>query len=1083
MNFWNTLRGAKPKSPPSAEQSPSIAPIFDDAGILYPALAESDLADTARSNRLALAYLKQLEEEEFITPLVDDWLLPWDQAYRLLHDPDHAASTALLSLPAIRSIRPVLSSTGSLSDNAFKVVIQGWELDDGAVLKGALARQGAAFTLQGQAFMLPEAVWAMLIAVQELNRSQKETPGEKTNQLGWAAIRKLAKRANARMDGFLERTVVVRPDSLRLKLDRRLVGDEQVIEVEPQFADAPAGWLDAFDRLHHVPDRYIVASANGGVTHVLVAPEVKTVLDEVRAMPARRISGEKASVFLKNPFACLGPDAAKVIDPDEYDKSLEDAGIYFYHFVVNPVFQEDGAIKTVELVLTAPAENIAPVVLDFVDPVTMGAFVKEIGTKLLAALPCGFWKGYELELAGFSHRDFAGMENLQQRWVAQRASDDISAILELDQYGDRVVGIGLAEKITSPYLQRASTETWLSADLLDTLGMDGALMSKWETANRKHFEQFKQNIEAAGNSGSRTARLPGAEIEIELLTAQRIATLWGDKFENRESTSGESAQERTVLLVEGNIDEVHYGQTRGETIRLGLAANADLPLSLLPDTALREHQLKGVGWLQHLYALSPHVTSGCLLADDMGLGKTLQLLTFIAWCIENEPDGLPILIVAPVSLLDNWEREMQRFLHPNIGLDVLKLYGRSLLEARTHKDDIAPSIRAHGIRNLLRFGWRQNRRIVLTTYETMRDQEFSLARQEWSVVICDEAQKIKNPAARVTQATKAMKARFRIACTGTPVENSLTDLWCLYDWVQPGLLGSLNAFGREFRRPIEASDSGDHSALDKLRAIIEPQLLRRTKQDVAKDLPAKIEDQACKALEMSAMQSRLYRSEVKTYQERRTLQKQLGDQNAAMLGLLHTLKLVCAHPHAVRPEGVAREVSPKLDWTLRKLKAIERLGEKVIIFTELRDIQRTLRLAIVDEFGINPEIINGDTNTSSERGPGRQQLIDKFQQKPGFGVIILSTTAVGFGVNVQAANHVIHFTRPWNPAKEDQATDRAYRIGQTRDVHVYYPTVVSEGITTFEQTLDHLLSRKRALATDMLNGAGEIEISEFGLHV
>lgn len=273
------------------------------------------------------------------------------------------------------------------------------------------------------------------------------------------------------------------------------------------------------------------------------------------------------------------------------------------------------------------------------------------------------------------------------------------------------------------------------------------------------------------------------------------------------------------------------------------------------------------------------------------------------------------------------------------------------------------------------------------------------------------------------------------------------------------------------------------AALDKLRAMIEPQLLRRTKQDVAKDLPAKIEDQTCKSLQMSFMQNRLYRSEVKAYQEQRVLQEKLGEQNAAMLGLLHTLKLVCAHPHGVRPEGIAREVSPKLDWTLRKLKMIETLGEKVIIFTELRDIQRTLQLAIIDDFGFRPEVINGDTNASSERGPSRQQLIDKFQKKPGFGVIILSTTAVGFGVNVQAANHVIHFTRPWNPAKEDQATDRAYRIGQTRDVHVYYPTVVSDGITTFEQTLDHLLSRKRALATDMLNGVGEIEISEFAIDV
>jgi hypothetical protein len=138
-----------------------------------------------------------------------------------------------------------------------------------------------------------------------------------------------------------------------------------------------------------------------------------------------------------------------------------------------------------------------------------------------------------------------------------------------------------------------------------------------------------------------------------------------------------------------------------------------------------------------------------------------------------------------------------------------------------------------------------------------------------------------------------------------------------------------------------------------------------------------------------------------------------------------------------------------------------------------------LQFAVQDEFGFNPTVINGETNPNSERGPGRQHLIDRFQQKPGFGVIILSTTAVGFGVNIQKANHVIHFTRPWNPAKEDQATDRAYRIGQERDVYVYYPTVVGNGMTTFDQILDRLLTRKRALAGDMLKASSDIDVSEF----
>lgn len=1055
--------------------------MFEAEGVLYPSVADIDLRAATTHGRTFIAYLKQLDEEGFITPLVDTWLLPWEQVYVLMASEEHWASLELLGLPAKRALRPILTSSGSLSDPAFRVTIQGWESTEGVPVRGVLPRQGAVFTLEGQTWLLPEATWRLLRAVQDLHRDQKAAPGEKTNQLGWATIRKLAKSASARMDGFLERTVVVRPESLTLDLDRRMVGDEQVVEITPAFAEQPEGWLESFERQQHVPDRYVIAHLDGGVTHVLIPAEVKSVLEVIRAMPARRVAGGNASLFLKNPFAYLGPDASRVLDPDAYDMSLERAGIYFYGFTLKTTHQANDRIETVLLVLAAPSETCVPIELDLHDPITMALFIAEIRSKHLAGLACAFWKGYELDMAGFNHDDLAGFTALQQRWHAELAGQDLDGIFDLSQYGDRVIGIGRAETVASPYLQKTKSENWLPAEMLSQLGFDGELLSRWETSNQDHYERFLENIETASANGHVSARLPGPELDIELLTARRIAMLWGERFKRRMPKEPSEPGERDVLLVAGNIDELDYERDRGDLIRQGLVAAAILPNSLLPTTSLREHQLQGLAWLQHLYALSPHLTSGAILADDMGLGKTLQLLAFIAWCIEQEPDGAPVLIVAPVSLLDNWEREMHNFLQPNISAEVLKLYGRALQEARLPKGEVPATIRAHGIQNLLRFNWRRNKRIVLTTYETLRDQEFSIAREKWSVVICDEAQKIKNPAARVTQATKALQARFRIACTGTPVENSLTDLWCLYDWVQPGLLGSLNEFGAKYRRPIEAQEQQDQSVLNELRALIDPQLLRRTKQDVAKDLPAKIEDTACKSLPMSALQLRLYRSEVGLYHDQRAVQDHLGQQGAAILGLLHKLKMICAHPYAIRPEGDPVQVSPKLDWTLERLRIIRERGEKAIIFTELRDIQRTLQFAILDAFGFTATIINGDTNSISERGPSRQKLIDVFQEQSGFGVIILSTTAVGFGVNVQAANHVIHFTRPWNPAKEDQATDRAYRIGQQRDVHVYYPTVVADGMTTFEQTLDELLSRKRALATDMLNGTGEIEITEFAV--
>lgn len=386
---------------------------------------------------------------------------------------------------------------------------------------------------------------------------------------------------------------------------------------------------------------------------------------------------------------------------------------------------------------------------------------------------------------------------------------------------------------------------------------------------------------------------------------------------------------------------------------------------------------------------------------------------------------------------------------------------------------------------MLRRDWRGNAKVVLTTYETLRDLEFSLAMERWSVMVCDEAQKIKNPNAMVTRAAKKQNARFKVACTGTPVENSLADLWCLFDFVQPGLLGALKDFGQRYRRPIEAQTEEDKTRVAELRALIEPQTLRRTKAEVAKDLPSKLEDTGCRTLPLSDRQRTYYAEAVHQF-------RQTADDNGqpglrSPLGLLQYLCRLCSDPRppgtlATENELIADLVnhSPKLAWLLKQLEAVRASEEKAIIFCEFRDLQRTLRRAIHDHLGFFSEIINGDTSTASASAHNRQRCIRAFQDRPGFGVIILSPLAVGFGVNIQAANHVIHFTRTWNPAKEDQATDRAYRIGQTRDVHVYYPVVVAKDFTTFDQKLNSLLEWKRSLSTDMLNGTGELSATDFG---
>lgn len=1077
--FKNLFRSAKAKE--EISRTSGIARYFNEHGIQYKKVTRTAVSNLQSHDRILVAYLYQLDEEGYLTELPEDWLLTWDQLYRLMDDADHQSSLSLLRLPPLARIAPSLVSSGSLSDPDFTVAIKGWKRPGDVSAIENISRNGAVVSLDGGEFMLSDPVWRLVQAVRELRQSQKEALGEHTNQIGWSKIRKLACLAGAGMDGFLTKTIVLRPDSLHLKLRKSDITSDPVIEVQPKFDDEPENWLSTFDEYQYVQDRYHIVSQDGSICHVLISPEVKSVLQTVKKMPARRVTGDNALTFIKNPYAVLGDDAVKVLDEEEYENERNAAGIYFYRFAIQPAFSESGKICQADVILEPISEvPQPPITLNCAEPALLASLIGELRIKSAAGLPCGFWKGYELELSDFNVQQLTGLEQFLERWQRESAGEVFDTVFDLSQYGCRVVGIGIAERITSPFLAKGASENWLPADILTSLGLDGNLLEKWDSANREHYELFKKRVGHAEIEELQQVYLPGLEIPLSIRTAKQLLAVWSERFKDPKGQNGSNSdkQERAVLLIENNIDAPGYIERRAEALKLGHAASPLLPEILREDVQLREHQMKGVAWLQHLFGLSPAHVAGCLLADDMGLGKTLQLLTFICSHLEAADEVEPVLIVAPVSLLDNWERELRRFFYSETVL-LLKLYGQALSEAKFKKHEIPDSLRQQGIHNLLKPGWRNGCQVVLTTYETLRDQEFSLARQRWGIVICDEAQKIKNPAALVTQAAKAIPARFRVACTGTPVENSLTDLWCLFDFIQPGLLGSLNEFGRIYRQPIECQNEQDVQALNQLKALIEPQILRRTKADVAKDLPAKIEDNACKSLQISSVQDQLYRSELAAFEQKRSLLQKAADQNVAILGLLHTMKLICAHPSSLRPEDSPQAHSPKLRWLMSQLELIKQKNEKAIIFTELRDVQRTLQLAILDQFGFQASIVNGDTSASSERGISRQSLIDEFQKMPGFGVIILSTTAVGFGVNVQAANHVIHFTRPWNPAKEDQATDRAYRIGQEKDVYVYYPTVKASDYKTFEETLDVLLNRKRALASDMLNGSGDVSIAEF----
>ncbi|MEA0941143.1 DEAD/DEAH box helicase, partial [Xanthomonas campestris pv. campestris] len=361
--------------------------------------------------------------------------------------------------------------------------------------------------------------------------------------------------------------------------------------------------------------------------------------------------------------------------------------------------------------------------------------------------------------------------------------------------------------------------------------------------------------------------------------------------------------------------------------------------------------------------------------------------------------------------------------------------------------------------------------LLIDTSESTIFHGLEMSRKPWAY---------QTPSAMVTRSAKAMQADFKIACTGTPVENSLADLWCLFDFFQPGLLDSLTKFTKVFRQQIELRSEGHEQKVEVLREQISPWVLRRMKAEVA-DLKPKTE-LPCE-LAMSAKQRGLYAAAARRFRE--TVDSGEGGDTAA-LSLLHQLRQICANPLAAaddRSEFLSLDEhlrhSPKLAWLIEKLQEIQATGEKVIVFTEFRDIQRLIQRAIASRLSYQASIVNGSTSVEAGADDSRQIIIDAFQAKPDFGVIVLSTTAVGFGVNIQAANHVIHFTRPWNPAKEDQATDRAYRIGQEKEVFVYYPTVLGDGFESFEERVAKRLATKRKLSNDMLAPEQGLTLEEF----
>lgn len=1052
-NFDNTVVNVD-KNHPSSD---SVKLQYDETGIVYP--YQSPPKNDADF------YWESLADEELVYLLDENYILSWEELFQILQDPEHESVRHLLNLPPISFLKPMIRSEGGFSDSDFRVILEGWCDQKNVKSRSITKRVGAILNIDNQNYLLEENTWKLLEKIKEFSRLTDKN--ESINKRYWAQIRSLANKSSANLDEFLRKTIVLDPAKLQLNLRKNLINTDSVVEIQPVFDDAPDNWIKIFDSYNEVQDQYAISLPDGGLAHIIIESQVKNVLNEIKKMPNRRVSGERAQTFLHNPFAQLGDDAADVIPPESFEQSKQEAEIYNYLMQIDKAYDELNHYISAKLTLHEnSSREQAPVSLELANIDQTKYFIQAYEKSM----PVFLWAGYAIDKTNNLDKQVDGLK--QDLENIQKYQDELQtkSVLDLNNYSDRVIGIGEPEKLNPEFIKQNSGESdWLPDNLLG--------VSEYEAQpTNDMIMQLDDCIRQAESDGKDYIIHPQTQAKIELSDAKSLLSKLqqknGEPVEQDDNRQQEPLEpkKKSTLLIADNIEEAKYTKTRAEQLSFD---EQNPPKPRLPSSfrnqefSLKKHQEYGIAWLQNLQQYAPNQVSGCLLADDMGLGKTLQLLCFIGEYLENSKEKKPILVVAPVSLLENWEAEANRFFSAKFG-KILSLYGDNLKERKIPKQLIAAQLKdEYGITKLLHEDWLGDSNIVLTTYETMRDLEFSLGRIDWGIMICDEAQKIKVPSAMVTKAAKAQKADFKIACTGTPVENSLVDLWCLFDFIQENLLGSLSDFNKQYRKAIESPENSDEQILEQLRNLIAPQVLRRMKHDVA-ELPAKHEVNDCKNINISVLQRRLYARIANDF-------KQMSEQGnkGAMLGALHSMRMICAHPLQFEPNASIQD-SPKIDWLIKTLEQIKAKNEKVIIFTEFREIQVFLKRILLERFGLNITTVNGDSNTSSKKGLTRQNLIDKFQQTDGFNAIILSTVAVGFGVNIQKANHVIHFTRSWNPAKEDQATDRAYRIGQDKEVFVYYPSVIAQDFETFEIKLDRLLSSKRSLADDMLKPNNEI---------
>lgn len=645
------------------------------------------------------------------------------------------------------------------------------------------------------------------------------------------------------------------------------------------------------------------------------------------------------------------------------------------------------------------------------------------------------------------------------------------ALIESREYSERVTGVTVYERPKDAI--EGSGTTWLPEDFAKLLAE--AIQAMPDPDLRALHDHMGEVLATGADT---PAQIAGESVPVTPALHSAI----GGEITRREKEAAnhedepEQASGPIILDTLDNYEELSWEaklEPRSPTIP------ARLPGSIR--TPLHQHQVDSFDWALKAWNAG---LPGILNADEQGLGKTLQTIAFLTWLKEHMKQGAaahrgPILIVAPTSLLRNWEQEVETHVEGRGFGSLVRLYG-SALGAQKRRD--ARGTETQSGRPALDLDWldeafedgRAHRYWLLTTYTTLANYQHSLGSVPFSAMVMDEIQNIKNRNTLASKAVEAMNADFRIGLTGTPIENAAIDLWTIMDRIAPGCLGSGTEFKERYGAPDAENMAELHTRVFKPRGTVPPLGLRRLKDEVARDLPVK--RRYLHPRLMPKVQAEAY--------DLAQIKLANGGPGAA-LRMLHHIRSVSVHPGdtgATPPDAFIAK-SARLEATFDILKRIKDANERVLVFIEHRDMQFRFAEIVRHMFSLDRiDVINGDTPI-----PRRQEIVNRFQRHlgddGGFDMLILGPKAAGTGLTLTAATHVIHLSRWWNPAVEEQCNDRVHRIGQTRPVSVHIPMALHPelGAQSFDCLLQSLMQRKRKLAEQALWPMGDSAADVSGL--